>query len=105
MMEHCARCGLEFEREEGYWVGAMIINTTLTFVTFIAVFGGSVIVTWPDVPWAAVLIVTVVANIAIPILFYPVSKTLWLALELSWHPLEREEVVSAARRAADETFR
>lgn len=99
MREHCPRCGLHFEREEGYWVGAMIISTTVTFVTFIAVFGGLTILTWPDVPWALVFGVTVVANICIPILFYPISKSSWLALELSWHPLEDDEIRAAAARA------
>lgn len=105
MREHCRRCGLTFEREEGYWVGAMIINTTVTFGTFLVAFGGSIALTWPDVPWAAVLVFTVVANLAVPIWFYPVSKTLWAALELTWHPLEQEEVARAAARAADQEFR
>lgn len=99
MKEHCESCGLRFEREEGYWVGAMIINTTVTFATFILVFGGSIILTWPEVPWAFVLVATLIANIAIPVFFYPISKSLWLALELSWHPLEEEEIRSAAARA------
>lgn len=86
MKLQCDRCGLEFEREEGYWVGAVIINTAVTFATFLVVFGGSVVITWPDVPWALVLGLTVAANITIPILFYPLSKSLWLAMELSWHP-------------------
>jgi uncharacterized protein (DUF983 family) len=99
MKDHCVSCGLRFEREEGYWVGAMIINTTVTFATFILVFGGSIILTWPEVPWAFVLVATLVANIAIPVLFYPISKSLWLGLELSWHPLEEDEIRSAAERA------
>lgn len=99
MHEHCEKCGLRFEREPGYWVGAMIINTVVIFSTFLVVFGALVLATWPDVPWATVLVVTLVANAAIPILFYPMSKTVWLALELSWHPLEPDEIDAAARRA------
>lgn len=105
MKPHCESCGLRFEREEGYWVGAMIINTTVTFATFILVFGGSIVLTWPDVPWALVLIATVVANVAIPVFFYPISKSLWLALELSWHPLEKEELRYASQRAALPEYR
>lgn len=100
MKVHCNRCGLRFEREPGYWVGAVIINTTVIFATFLVVFGGMVLVTYPEVPWGLVLIVTAVANIAIPISFYPISKSLWSAMELSWHPLEPDEIVQAAERAA-----
>lgn len=97
---HCDRCGLRFEREDGYWVGAVIINTTVTFGSFVLIFGGLIVSTWPDVPWSTVLSVTVIANAAIPVAFYPVSKTIWLALELSWHPLEKDEIAEAAQRAS-----
>lgn len=98
MKEHCNRCGLRFEREPGYWVGAVIINTAVIFATFLVVFGGMVALTFPDVPWMLVLGVTVVANTVIPIVFYPVSKSLWAGMELSWHPLEPEEIEAAASR-------
>ncbi len=99
MKDHCDRCGLRFEREEGYWVGALIINTTVTFGTFLVVFVGGILITWPEVPWAGIGVITVVANGAIPVLFYPVSKTLWMALELGWHPLEDGEIEAAAARS------
>jgi uncharacterized protein (DUF983 family) len=98
MKRYCTGCGLEFEREPGYWVGAVTINTTVIFGTFLLVFGGLVVITWPEVPWVTVLIVTVVANLAIPTIFYPMSKTIWLALEMGWHPLEREEIEAARDR-------
>ena len=99
MAEHCPGCGLEFEREPGYWVGAIIINTTVTFATFVGMFLLLVGVTWPDVPWGTVMGVTVAANGIIPVVFYPLSKTVWMALELSWHPLETEEITAASQRA------
>ncbi|MFV1962804.1 MAG: DUF983 domain-containing protein [Acidimicrobiia bacterium] len=99
MKDHCDRCGLRFEREEGYWVGAIMINTTVTFGTFVGLFLFLVLVTWPDVPWGTVMGVTIVANAVIPVAFYPISKAIWLALELSWHPLEPEEIQAAAKRA------
>lgn len=98
MHEHCSRCGLRFEREPGYWVGAVTINTIVIFGTFLIVFGGMVVLTWPDVPWVTVLILTALANVLIPTFFYPLSKTTWLALEMSWHPLEPEEIEAARSR-------
>jgi hypothetical protein len=100
MKEHCAQCGLQFEREEGYWVGAMIINTTITFGSFLGLFLFLVLLTWPEVPWGLVMGVTIAANAVIPVALYPVSKTVWLALEMSWHPLEPEEIVTAMERAS-----
>jgi hypothetical protein len=98
MFDDCPGCGLHYEREEGYWVGGLIINTAVTFATFILVFAGGIAITWPEVPWATVGVVTIVLNALIPVFFYPVSKTLWMALELGWHPLESEEIEAAAFR-------
>lgn len=98
MKQFCDQCGHQFEREPGYWVGAVIINTTVIFATFLVVFGGMVALTYPDVPWPLVLAVTAVANIVIPIAFYPVSKSLWAGMELSWHPLEDHEIEASRDR-------
>jgi uncharacterized protein (DUF983 family) len=97
--EHCPACGLRFEREEGYWVGALVINTAVVFGSFLVLFVGGMLIFWPDVPWGALAVVTLGSMALLPILFYPLSKTLWMALELSWHPLEATETADAAERA------
>ncbi len=100
MKEVCPRCGHRFERESGYWVGAITINTTVTFMSFVGLFLILTLVNWPDVPWGMVMGVTVAVNVIFPIVFYPISKTLWSALELSWHPLEADEVNEMEARAS-----
>jgi uncharacterized protein (DUF983 family) len=99
LYEHCQECGLRFEREEGYWVGALVINTAVVFGSFLVLFVGGMLISWPDVPWGALAVVTLGTMATLPILFYPLSKTLWMALELSWHPLEEKEAADAADRA------
>jgi hypothetical protein len=91
MNDECTGCGHQFEREPGYWAGALIINTTIIFGLFLIVFIGGMLLTWPGVPWTPLLIVLVLTNLTIPILFYPQSKTLWVAAELGWNPVERSE--------------
>lgn len=81
MKERCEACGLKFEREPGYWVGATIVNTTIIFATFLLIFVGGIALTWPDVPWIPLLIVLIAVNPVVPIVVYPLSKTLWAALE------------------------
>lgn len=95
MRDVCAGCGLKFEREAGYWVGAVTINTTVTFISFVGLFVGLTVGTWPDPPWGAIMVTVVAVNLFLPVLFYPISKTLWSALEHSWHPLEPEDFVTA----------
>ena len=97
--DSCSVCGFAFERESGYWVGAMIIATTVTFGLMLVVFVGGWVLFWPDVPWTGVLVGTMVVAFATPIVFYPWSKSLWSAIELSYHALEPPEVAAAHRRA------
>lgn len=100
LRRNCGRCGLHFEREEGYWVGALIINTAISFGTFLLLFVGGIALTWPEVPWTILGVVTITAMAIVPLVFYPLSKTIWMALELSWHPLEDHEIADASARAA-----
>lgn len=94
--ERCPTCGLKFEREPGYWVGAVIVVTAITLALFAAIFVGGIVVTWPDVPWEGLAAITIGANLIVPILAYPRAKMTWAALELAWHPLEQAEIDSAA---------
>lgn len=81
MVEECPRCGLHFEQEQGYWLGSMMVNTGLTQGAFIVLLVGGMIVTWPDVPWTALLIAGVAVTLSAPILFHPFTRTLWVAAE------------------------
>ncbi len=84
MLPRCPTCGLEFEREEGYWTGAVMVNLAVTEAIFVVVFLAMVLATAPDVQWTTVLVVVVAANVAVPILFYPFSRTMWLAGDLAF---------------------
>ena len=102
--EHCGACGFEFERESGFWIGAMIINTIAAFSPILVVFVGGWIVFWPDVPWTGILVVTVLLAVATPVLAFPVSRTLWSAIEMSYHqvePAERERAATNLETNAD----
>jgi len=92
MTPECPRCGLHFERDPGYWVGAMIVNTAVTIGVFLVTFVGVMAITWPAVPWQATLIGTMVLNLVVPVVFYPWSKTLFVALDLAVRPVAEDEV-------------
>lgn len=91
LKDHCEVCGYSFYREEGYWTGAMIMNIAACEVWFFALFVGTLLFTWPDIQWGPVLLVALVTNGLLPVLFYPHSKTVWMALDLHFHPAGRNE--------------
>jgi uncharacterized protein (DUF983 family) len=90
MAEVCPGCGHHFERQEGYWLGAVAINTVATLGLFTAALVIAMAVTWPDVPWTALTVGGAVLCLVFPIVFYPLSKTLWVALETAVHPAGSE---------------
>lgn len=96
IVERCPRCGHSFERGDGFWLGSIMINTAFTFAIFLVVFVGGMIATWPEVPWTSILIASLLLNAVFPVLFHPISRTLWVAVETAAHPLEPVEVVDAA---------
>jgi uncharacterized protein (DUF983 family) len=88
LTEHCPRCRHRFERHEGYWLGAIAINTIATMGVFAVALVAAMVLTWPDPPWTAITVGLVTSNTIFPVAFYPWSKTLWIALDLSLHPVE-----------------
>jgi len=88
MKQCCPRCGLDFEGrpEEGHFLGAITINTGLTagiillgifvYMIVLAGSGGGGPPVWVvAVPSAAVAAI-------LPVLFYPFTKTIWVATEI-----------------------
>lgn len=95
MVERCPRCGHRYERGDGFWLGSIMLNMAFTFATFLIVFVGGMVLTWPDTPWTALLIVTLVLNALLPVLFHPFSRTLWVGVEMAARPLEPGEKTEA----------
>lgn len=91
MHERCSNCGYPFEREEGYWTGAMIVNIAVAEAWFFLLFITVVLATMPDIPWVTLLVIALATNAVLPVVFYPYSKTLWMAGDLFAHPLEDPE--------------
>jgi hypothetical protein len=102
MVDACPICGHRYEREQGYWVGAMIFNTALALMVFLVTLVGGLVVFWPDVPWRALNLGVVILTGLTPIVGYPLSKTLWVAYDLAVHPLEPREVAAARERVQGE---
>jgi uncharacterized protein (DUF983 family) len=95
----CPNCGYVFERQEGYWVGAMIVNIAVAEAWFFILFIGVLIATMPDIAWQPLLLVALVTNGLLPIVFYPHSKTFWMAIDLYVHPPKEGDPDDPAVRA------
>ena len=97
----CPTCGLHLERnEQGYIVGAYMFNIIAAELVFGAVFVAVLLATWPDPPWTVLQVGGGVLMLTMPLLFYPFSKTLFLAFDLLFRPRGFESVERPARPEA-----
>lgn len=89
----CPGCNFSFEREEGYWVGALIANIAAAEGFFALLLVVGIMTTYPETPWTALMFGGAFVMVALPILFYPLSKMLWLWLDLSFiHPIDADDL-------------
>lgn len=84
MVDDCPRCGLHFEREPGYWTGALAINFVCAGGLLIALLIVLLIITIPDVNAPLLLGILVPVAIIGPAVWYPFSKTLWVAIDRAY---------------------
>jgi hypothetical protein len=68
--------------EEGYQVGAYMFNIVASELAFALLFLGVLMASWPSPPWSLLLYGGVALMVIAPFLFYPFSKTLFLAFDL-----------------------
>jgi len=88
--EECPRCGIVFNRgEQGYAVGAYMFNIIVAELIFAAIFVAVLLVTWPDPPWTLLTYGGAALMVLLPVLFYPFSRTLFLAFDLIFRPSHR----------------
>ncbi|MEO8226414.1 MAG: DUF983 domain-containing protein [Gemmatimonadota bacterium] len=91
MRAACPTCAIPFERgEQGYQVGAYMFNIVVAELIFAGVFAGVLVSTWPSPPWDLLQYGGGVLMVLAPILFYPFSKTLFLAFDLIFRPVAHE---------------
>ncbi len=86
--ERCPVCHFVYEREPGYYTGAMAVNLIVTELLIVAV----------AVPVAASQVVSIPVMIALgitlpillPLIFYRPTKSLWMSLDHLLHPVEEQ---------------
>src|SRR5712692_6897521 len=90
--ERCSVCGLVFEREEGFYTGAIAINlivSELLITAFVIPFS-----VWaasnPGVPFIPLLIVLSPLPVLLPFLFFRHTKSLWIGMVYWLDPPQSE---------------
>lgn len=101
LLNRCDQCGIRLERGESddYYLGGMFFNIALAEVLFAIVLLVVMVWMWPNVPWDDLEYSLLAAMLLAPIVLYPVSRLMWLALDLLLRPPDAAEMLwhSASR--------
>jgi hypothetical protein len=92
MRERCPVCGLLLERgEDGYQVGSYMVNIIASELVPLSVFVLVLVLTWPSPPWNLLQYGIAALPALAPLVFYPFTKTLFLAADLVFRPPTPDE--------------
>lgn len=86
MHPECLVCGLPFEREQGYFVGAIYVNYAATVVVLAA--GAFAVQRLTDLSLAMQLVLGVATAILLPVAFFRHSRSLWMSLDYVVNPAD-----------------
>jgi uncharacterized protein (DUF983 family) len=92
---HCSECGLLFEREQGYFVGAIYINVVATEFLLLLIFGLSLL--FFPASNRTVHITLYVLAVLLPLIFFHHSRSLWLAIDHIIDPIRTRIDIDQAR--------
>lgn len=97
----CSNCALVFEREQGYFVGAIYINYAATSLLAIAGFLTLDYVT--SITLSQQLLLWGIFAVLFPLFFFRYSRSLWLSVDYLFNPVDPppQKSVSMLRRRPD----
>ncbi len=94
MADQCRSCGLRFERIEGHWVGAVGINTIVSFAVLFLGLSVFFFLSYPEIPMGPWVFMFAGLYGLFPLLFYPNSKTLWTAIDILMRPITQDDIAN-----------
>jgi hypothetical protein len=91
MRSACPNCRFKFEREPGYFVGAMYINYGATvLIAFSAYFG---LAYFTGISFITNLVLWGTFSALFPVFFFRYSRSLWLSFDYILNPSDRPDAL------------
>ena len=102
-VDRCRTCGLQWDRRlVGFELGATSINVILTLGSILTSIVVGFMLTMPDVAVVPMLLIALSLGILMPLLVYPFTQTLWLAVDLLMRAPDDDELADWALASAAE---
>jgi len=91
--DRCPGCRLRLEREHDFFLGGYVINLAVTegLLALALLIYVLRISADPGTSLVPVLVAGVSISVVLPVLFFPFSRTIWMAIDLAMRPAPRHE--------------
>ena len=95
--ERCSSCGFRFCRsDDDYFSGAMFFGMMIGETLAVLGIAAAIWATYPDVPWSFLQYAIPVVLLGVMIALFPLSRVVWLAIDVLLRPVEPSELVAVA---------
>ncbi len=96
MSERCVGCGLKRTRGvDGHELGSMTVAIVVNIGVIMSAMAVAIALTVPDIPVATLYVVLAGSAIVVPVLTWPLTHTLWSAIDLRARPVTDSESAEA----------
>jgi uncharacterized protein (DUF983 family) len=85
----CPECGFTYEQEQGFFVGAIYLNTIATNAVILSVYLVSLLTS--NTITTATYAIMILLAVATPLIFFRWSRSFWLGLNLLVWPPEHKD--------------
>jgi uncharacterized protein (DUF983 family) len=82
LKKRCPSCNVLFEPEDGYLLGAYVVNIGITAISAVAIVISLMI--WSSMSVVQIQLIGAALAIGIPIFMYPYTLLFWIALDLAF---------------------
>ena len=94
--DHCIGCGIKRTRDtDGHELWSITIASVVNITLIVIAMGVAIAITAPDVPVLTLYIVLASAALVFPILTWPMTHTVWMAIDLIVRPMSSGEAADA----------
>lgn len=100
-VDRCRTCGLQYDRQlVGFELGATSINVIVTLGSILITVIVGALVTMPEIAVVPILLVALALGVCMPLLVYPYTQTLWMAVDLLMRAPDDDELADWALASA-----
>lgn len=92
MHKNCSNCGLKYEKEVGFFYGAMYISYMLNIALFVTATVGYYMFFEEKYDWRFYIMVYLLITFTLVRWIYRMSRSLWLMIMISYDPNKKDTI-------------